>query len=106
MQQKAVIYNNTVQAMVSLLRGMKTLNIPFENPERDVRSILLISSLNRVSDVKMLRLMQDHAYSLIQIPAQSTAVLFSSQFVTKSHFQTLKSFSKVAVKEIKRKFLS
>lgn len=36
LQQKAVIYNNTVQAMASLLRGMKTLNIPLENPQREV----------------------------------------------------------------------
>uniref|UniRef100_A0A915Q1V2 G protein alpha subunit n=1 Tax=Setaria digitata TaxID=48799 RepID=A0A915Q1V2_9BILA len=35
MQQKTVIYNNIIQAMVSILRGMKALDIPFENPERD-----------------------------------------------------------------------
>ncbi|VDK56694.1 unnamed protein product [Anisakis simplex] len=42
LQQKAVIYNNTVQAMASLLRGMKTLNIPLENPQRetDARVVL------------------------------------------------------------------
>ncbi|VBB30750.1 unnamed protein product [Acanthocheilonema viteae] len=36
-QQKTVIYNNIVQGMASILRGMKKLDIPFENSERDVR---------------------------------------------------------------------
>uniref|UniRef100_A0A8R1TN34 G-protein alpha subunit n=1 Tax=Onchocerca volvulus TaxID=6282 RepID=A0A8R1TN34_ONCVO len=34
-QQKTVVYNNIVQGMASILQGMKKLNIPFENSERD-----------------------------------------------------------------------
>lgn len=30
-KQKAVVYNNTVQAMAQILRGMQQLNITFEN---------------------------------------------------------------------------
>lgn len=35
-QQKTVIYNNIVQGMACILRGMKKLDIQFENSERDV----------------------------------------------------------------------
>ena len=35
-QQKAVIYNNTVTAMVVLLRGMNTLGIKLDDPSREV----------------------------------------------------------------------
>ncbi|VDN08384.1 unnamed protein product [Thelazia callipaeda] len=42
MQQKTIIYNNIVQAMVSILKGMKSLNIPFENPEREADASLVM----------------------------------------------------------------
>uniref|UniRef100_A0A0R3RK32 Guanine nucleotide-binding protein G(I) subunit alpha n=1 Tax=Elaeophora elaphi TaxID=1147741 RepID=A0A0R3RK32_9BILA len=41
-QQKTVIYNNIVQGMACILRGMKKLGIPFENPERDVDARIVI----------------------------------------------------------------
>jgi hypothetical protein len=41
-KQKAVVYNNTVQAMAQILRGMQQLNITFDNPalESEQRIVL------------------------------------------------------------------
>ncbi|KAK6026133.1 g-protein alpha subunit [Ostertagia ostertagi] len=41
-QQKSVVYNNTVQAMAMILRAMNSLKITFENParENDARVVL------------------------------------------------------------------
>ena len=36
LKQKSVVFNNTVQAMVYLLRGMNQLNIQFDNPSLEV----------------------------------------------------------------------
>lgn len=39
-QQKAIIYSNTVTAMVVLLRGMNTLGLKLEDPSREVKKFL------------------------------------------------------------------
>ncbi|KAM3717017.1 Guanine nucleotide-binding protein alpha-3 subunit [Dirofilaria immitis] len=44
-QQKKVIYNNIVQGMASILKGMKKLNIPFENSERDADARIVMDVL-------------------------------------------------------------
>ncbi len=38
-QQKAVVYNNTVQSMSVILKAMNTLEIRLEDPEREVRRL-------------------------------------------------------------------
>ncbi|CAG9538873.1 unnamed protein product [Cercopithifilaria johnstoni] len=43
-QQKTVIYNNIVQGMASILRGMKKFDIPFENPDRTVDARIVIDT--------------------------------------------------------------
>ncbi|VDP04253.1 unnamed protein product [Soboliphyme baturini] len=37
-QYKPVVYSNTIQSMVAILRAMSTLNITFESPDREVRN--------------------------------------------------------------------
>ncbi len=46
MQYKPVVYSNTVQSMVAILKAMERLNISFDNPDRIVSVILLIPSLD------------------------------------------------------------
>lgn len=40
-KQKSIIYNNTVQAMAQILRGMSQLNIPFADFNNEVCFFLL-----------------------------------------------------------------
>ncbi|KAI1730056.1 g-protein alpha subunit domain-containing protein [Ditylenchus destructor] len=51
-KQKSVCYNNTVQAMAQILRGMNQLNIPFNNPnlEADARLVLDVIKRGEESD--------------------------------------------------------
>ena len=35
-KQRAVVYNNTIQGMATIMRGMTQLNIPFSNPALEV----------------------------------------------------------------------
>ena len=35
-QYKPVVYSNTIQSMLAIIRAMGTLNIEFTNPERQV----------------------------------------------------------------------
>ncbi|OUC47578.1 g-protein alpha subunit [Trichinella nativa] len=44
-QYKPVVYSNTIQSMVAILRAMGTLNIAFGNPEREVAFKLIMHSL-------------------------------------------------------------
>ncbi|PIO72296.1 g-protein alpha subunit [Teladorsagia circumcincta] len=56
-QQKSVVYNNTVQAMAMILRAMNSLKITFENPARE--KLLLVGNysapLNMLLDYKCWR---------------------------------------------------
>ena len=36
-QYKHVVYSNTVQSLVAILRAMATLSVSFEQPEREAR---------------------------------------------------------------------
>ncbi len=36
-QYKPVVYSNTIQSLVAIIRAMGTLNIAFGDPEREVR---------------------------------------------------------------------
>ena len=38
-QQKSVVYSNTTQNMAVILKAMNTLNIPFDDAEREVSTI-------------------------------------------------------------------
>ncbi|KAH7680277.1 G protein alpha subunit 3, partial [Aphelenchoides avenae] len=64
-KQKAVVYNNTVQAMAIILRGMSQLNIPFDNPslESDARTILDVVKRGEESEP----IPQDVARALIKL---------------------------------------
>ena len=35
-QFKPVVYSNTIQSIVAIIRAMSTLNIPWSDPEREV----------------------------------------------------------------------
>ncbi len=39
LQQKAVVYANTIMGMVSMLEAMRKLEIPFEKPESEVHVV-------------------------------------------------------------------
>lgn len=41
-QYKPVVYSNTIQSMVAILRAMGTLNVSFGNPEREVSSMQIL----------------------------------------------------------------
>uniref|UniRef100_A0A7E4UL69 Guanine nucleotide-binding protein alpha-3 subunit n=1 Tax=Panagrellus redivivus TaxID=6233 RepID=A0A7E4UL69_PANRE len=51
-KQKSVVYNNTVQGMAAILRGMNVLTIPFGNPavEADSRIVLDVIKRNEESE--------------------------------------------------------
>uniref|UniRef100_A0A0N4ZT08 Guanine nucleotide-binding protein alpha-3 subunit n=1 Tax=Parastrongyloides trichosuri TaxID=131310 RepID=A0A0N4ZT08_PARTI len=46
-KQKSVIYNNTVQAMAYIIRGMASLQISYENPEREADGRLVLDTIKR-----------------------------------------------------------
>ncbi|KAI6228847.1 Guanine nucleotide-binding proteinalpha-3 subunit [Aphelenchoides fujianensis] len=46
-KQKAVVYNNTVQAMAQILRGMQQLNITFEKPSLESEQRLVLDVVKR-----------------------------------------------------------
>ena len=41
-QYKPVVYSNTIQSMLAIIRAMGTLNIEFANPERQVSKYFVI----------------------------------------------------------------
>ena len=41
-QYRPVVYSNTIQSLVAILRAMNTLKIAFADPDREVRFCLLI----------------------------------------------------------------
>ncbi|CAD6193364.1 unnamed protein product [Caenorhabditis auriculariae] len=51
-QQRSVVYNNTIQAMATILRAMNNLSIPFHNPARDneARIVLDVVKAGRESE--------------------------------------------------------
>ncbi|KAE9554521.1 hypothetical protein FO519_002277 [Halicephalobus sp. NKZ332] len=71
-KQRAVVYNNTIQGMATIVRGMTQLNIPFSNPalENDARIILDVVKRGEESEAPtpeitqaLLRLWSDKAVS-------------------------------------------
>lgn len=46
-KQKSVVYNNTVQAMAQILRGMQQLNITFENPSLESEGRIVLDVVKR-----------------------------------------------------------
>lgn len=40
-QYKPVVYSNTIQSLVAIIRAMGTLNVPFGDPEREVSHTFL-----------------------------------------------------------------
>jgi guanine nucleotide-binding protein G(o) subunit alpha len=46
-QYKPVVYSNTVQSLVAILRAMGNLSIPFGAPEREVSEFLLYHYYNK-----------------------------------------------------------
>ncbi|KAI6171132.1 hypothetical protein M3Y97_01065800 [Aphelenchoides bicaudatus] len=46
-KQKAVVYNNTVQAMAQILRGMQQLNITFDNPSLESEQRIVLDVVKR-----------------------------------------------------------
>uniref|UniRef100_A0A914DK32 Uncharacterized protein n=1 Tax=Acrobeloides nanus TaxID=290746 RepID=A0A914DK32_9BILA len=50
LKQKSVVFNNTVQAMVYLLRGMNQLNIQFDNPSLESEARIVLDVVKRGED--------------------------------------------------------
>ncbi|KRY68770.1 Guanine nucleotide-binding protein G(o) subunit alpha [Trichinella pseudospiralis] len=51
-QYKPVVYSNTIQSMVAILRAMGTLNIAFGNPEREADAKLVMDVVARMEDTE------------------------------------------------------
>uniref|UniRef100_A0A915E609 Chondroitin proteoglycan 4 domain-containing protein n=1 Tax=Ditylenchus dipsaci TaxID=166011 RepID=A0A915E609_9BILA len=103
-KQKAVCYNNTVQAMAQILRGMNQLNIPFSNPnhESDARFVLDTIKRGEESDPfteeltrSLLNLWKDKAVSQVAVSRGNEFQLVESA----THF--LDSIERVASADYK-----
>lgn len=46
-KQRGVIYNNTVQAMAQILRGMQQLNITFDDPSLESEQRIVLDTVKR-----------------------------------------------------------
>ena len=44
-QYKPVVYSNTVQSLVAILRAMSTLNVAYSSGDRDVSQIFILAKL-------------------------------------------------------------
>ncbi|KFD51061.1 LOW QUALITY PROTEIN: hypothetical protein M513_08102, partial [Trichuris suis] len=51
-QYKPVVYSNTIQSMVAILRAMGTLSIAFSNPEREADAKLVMDVVARMEDTE------------------------------------------------------
>ena len=50
LQYKPVVYSNTIQSMLAIIRALGTLNIEFENPERQEDARHVFSLVGSVED--------------------------------------------------------
>lgn len=51
-QYKPVVYSNTIQSMVAILRAMPNLGIPFSNNERESDAKLVYDVVSRMEDTE------------------------------------------------------
>uniref|UniRef100_A0A915MCJ6 Guanine nucleotide-binding protein G(O) subunit alpha n=1 Tax=Meloidogyne javanica TaxID=6303 RepID=A0A915MCJ6_MELJA len=51
-QYKPVVYSNTIQSLVAILRAMGNLSIPFGLPERELDSKLVMDVVSRMEDTE------------------------------------------------------
>ncbi|CAD5222644.1 unnamed protein product [Bursaphelenchus okinawaensis] len=49
-KQKAVVYNNTVQSMATILRGLKQLNVTFDNPALENEERIVMDVIKRAEE--------------------------------------------------------
>ncbi|RCN36239.1 hypothetical protein ANCCAN_17877, partial [Ancylostoma caninum] len=54
-QYKPVVYSNTVQSLVAILRAMANLSVPFGAPEREVDAKLVMDVVARMEDTEPFR---------------------------------------------------